>query len=69
MPNGKADANASADDDNDDGVDVQKILQHGQFQPEFLDDENFHDNTFDDSVNETGEDIQNSSTNKNGLSK
>ena len=56
MPNGKADANACGDDDDGDGVDVQKIVQHCHFQPEFLvyDDNNFnhHDDTVDDSEND-----------------
>ena len=44
---GKTDANAGSDDDNDDGVDVQKIVQHCHFKSEFLVYD--HDNTFDDS--------------------
>ena len=35
MPNGKADANACGDDDDDDGVDVQKIVQHCHFKSRF----------------------------------
>ena len=45
---GKTDANAGSDDDNDDGVDVQKIVQHCHFKSEFLVYD--HDNTFDDQL-------------------
>ena len=42
MKNGEANADAGSNDDDDDGVDVQEILQYRHLQPEFLGDTMTH---------------------------
>ena len=57
MENGESNANACSDDDNDDGVDVQKIVQHCHFKSKFhvYDDDNYdHGDNFDSDDNEAG---------------